>query len=109
MLCPHRSCVIDLTDLFFLVQIRQALYNWRRSFLNTALSIVKANADKLVKSLPRGSSSKNAVAVWANQALSEGGEAHWGQPITKEVYLSYSEEYAGLNLLLHRIRLRPMH
>ena len=70
------------------LQIRQSVYNWRRGFLNVALSIVKERAELIKEKFRPGgrfATSTDAIAAWATKAIMDGGEAHWEFPISDEV------------------------
>ena len=70
-------------SLILLYQIRQAVYNWRRTFFNKALAIVKAKADAIRQSNRHNAT--QAIAAWAKAALEDGGEAHWENPVSHNV------------------------
>ena len=79
----HVQLCLHLTS-----QIRQGVYNWRRNFLNVALSIVKERAQLIKERFRPGgrlATSTDAVAAWAAKAIMDGGEAHWEFPISDEV------------------------
>lgn len=75
------------------MQIRQAVYDWRAGFANTAVSAVDAAIDQKFGPKPN----RKIVKLWVRKATSTGGESLWAKPHTKVCHQNCFGDHAVLN------------